>query len=164
MRASPEQADVAYREAMHVCGRWLAARARTEGELRDRLEGRGFDPATIEAALGRLKELGLVDDISLARRVIEEKVARRTLGPEAIRAHLEARGIEGEVAGAAVAEVLGDESARAREAALALVGRVARYPLREQGNRLARLLGARGFSEEAAMEGARAALPPEGWD
>lgn len=149
---------------MDRAGRWLALRPRTEAELRKRLIEGGFEEDVVEQALVRLADLELVDDAAFARQLIEEKSGRRGLGPEALRAELEAKGIPADIAEEALGEAFGDEATRAREAALRFLPKVARFPLAEQGARLVQMLVRRGFSEEAAIEGARSVLPPEGWD
>ena len=152
------------REAMEVAGKHLASRARSEREVRDKLTGAGFDAEVSEQTLVRLTELGLVDDLAFATQWIEERTRRRSLGPRALRAELASKGISAEVAAEALAALGLDEEALATEAAATQVRKVARYPLPEQYGRLVQALLRRGFSAEAAGAGARAVLPPEGWD
>mgnify|MGYP003681940546 CR=1 FL=1 len=47
--------------------RYLSYRPRSESEMKDRLERRGFERETIEAVISTLKERGLLDDRSFAR-------------------------------------------------------------------------------------------------
>ena len=47
--------------------RFLGYRPRSEAEIRQRLQRRGFDSDCTEKALARLKEQGLVDDTAFAR-------------------------------------------------------------------------------------------------
>ncbi len=46
---------------------YLSYRPRSESELRERLHRRGFDGDTQEAAIARLREQGLVDDMAFAQ-------------------------------------------------------------------------------------------------
>ncbi|MGH2693466.1 MAG: regulatory protein RecX [Actinomycetota bacterium] len=154
----------AYRDCMERAGKWLALRPRTRAELGGRLLDSGFAPDVVDAALSRLQELGLVNDLEYARSWVEERIARRPVGGDALVHELTGKGIERETAEQAVAEVAGDETERAREAASSLLPKVARYPLSDQGARLLQNLLRRGFPEEVAVEAVRAVLPPEGWD
>ena len=157
-------ADVAYEKCMERAGKWLALRPRTRAELCGRLLDSGFAPEVVEAALTRLTELRLVDDLDYAHRWIEEKIARRGLGSDALIEELMAKGIERDVAEQAVVDAAGDEAERATKTAAQLSSKVARHPLPEQGARLVHMLLRRGFAEEVAVDAARAVLPPEGWD
>ena len=152
------------REAMEVAGKHLSTRARSEREVRDKLTGAGFEPAVVEQTIVRLMELDLIDDLAFARTWIEERAERRSLGPRALRAELASKGISSEVATDALTACGLDETQMATEAAAKQVRKVARYPLPEQYGRLVQALLRRGFSTEAAGAGARAVLPPEGWD
>jgi regulatory protein len=157
-------ADAAYQKCMERAGKWLALRPRTRSELSGRLLDSGFTPEIVDATLDRLGELRLVDGLDFARRWVEERIARRALGSDALIEQLMAKGIERGVAEQAVSDVAGDEVDRATGVAATLCSKVARYPLREQGARLVQMLLRRGFDEEVAVEAARAVLPPEGWD
>lgn len=156
--------DGEYQSAMERAGRLLARGPKTEHQLRQRLESAGFGRAVVEQALNRLRGLGLVDDLAYARSWIEERTLRVGRGAEALIAELEARGVDRDTAERAMAEAGFDEVVLARDWAFRLLRKVEGRPLAEQGARLRLMLLRRGFSEEAACEGARAVLPPEGWD
>lgn len=150
--------------AMNRAGKYLALKPRTRVEMGERLAQGGFDEATVDAALDRLVELRLLNDSDYARTWIEDNVRRKSLGPDALMAGLEAKGVEREVAAQALTDLGYDEESRATEAAHKLLRRVLDHPLNEQGRRLMASLMRKGFSAEAAEAGARAVLPPEGWD
>jgi regulatory protein len=152
------------KEAMERAGRLLSVRARTEREIRERLAAADFTPPVIEQALARLVELGLLDDLDFATQWVKDRAIRKSLGPGALRSELFAKGVEREVVDRALAEVGIDEEAQATEAAARWVRRVARYPLPEQAFKLQQMLLRKGFSSDVAEAGARAVLPPEGWD
>jgi regulatory protein len=152
------------KEAMERAGRLLAVRARTEKEIRDRLKEADFDPDVVEAAVLRLTELGLLDDMEFAREWVRERSARKGLGPRALEAELALKGVPKEIVIDVLREETGDEETRAAEVAASYVRKVVRFPLAEQGARLTQMLIRRGFSYEAAERGAKAVLPPEGWD
>lgn len=152
------------KEAMERAGRLLSVRARTEQEIRDRLATAGFPEAVIEQTTARLIELGLLDDMDFARQWVRERSARKNLGPRALQAELAAKGISRQLAQEALEQEDLDEDALAAEAAVRWVRKVARFPLPEQAYKLRQMLLRKGFSNEAAEAGARAVLPPEGWD
>lgn len=158
--AAPEE----LRECMERAGRLLAGRARSERELGDRLVLAGFRDETVEAALRRLRELGLVDDADFARRWVDERSAAKGLGPAALISELRAKGVEPGVAEAAIEDAGLDEEARAKELAATLVRRVARKPLERQASSLWQMLRRKGYSSDAAQAAVKAVLPPEGWD
>ncbi len=80
----------------------LGYRARSEGELRERLGGYGYAPETVEAVIGRLGELAYLDDEEFARQRAQEKA--RKYGPRRVSADLMKSGIGRELASRAVAE------------------------------------------------------------
>jgi regulatory protein len=80
----------------------IGYRARSEGELRERLGRYGYAPETIEAVIGRLGELAYLDDEEFARQRAQEKA--RKYGPRRVSADLMKRGVGRELASRAVAE------------------------------------------------------------
>jgi regulatory protein len=81
--------DKAFERALEA----LSRKERTEKELAAWLSERGFEAAEVEAAIGRLIEVGELDDARFARRYAEDKRELRGWGPERIRTALEARGV-----------------------------------------------------------------------
>ena len=152
------------KEAMERAGRLLSVRGRTEHEIRQRLGEADFELPVIEQTVARLTELGLLDDLEFARRWIQERAARKSLGPRALRAELAAKGVARDVADEALGSEAIDEEKLATDAAARWVRKIARLPLAEQAHKLQQMLLRKGFSFEAAEAGARAVLPPEGWD
>ena len=157
-------ADADLKSAMERAGRLLAVRARSEHEIRVRLGDAGYRPATVDAVVLRLSELMLIDDAAFARQWVADRSARTLASPRVLLEELAAKGIGPETARAALAEAGPDEVTQATELAVRLFPRVARRPLVEQGPRLIQMIARRGFSFEAAEQGARSVLPPEGWD
>jgi regulatory protein len=150
-RAEAEAAEAA-------AARLLAARSRTQAELRRRLLRR-HAPAAVDAALGHLLRMGaLTDDAEFARRWLAGPQAATLAAPARVAA-LVRRGVPPAVARQAVAEAGdGDDGA----AALALARRAARryagLPGAQAYRRLVAFLARRGFSAEDAVRAARAAL------
>jgi regulatory protein len=129
--------------------RLLAARPRTEAQIRDRLVEAGFADE-VEGVVTWLKDLRYLDDAAFARDRAAGLVAPGRLGPRMAERRLVAAGIPREAARRAVEEALGaDEVARCRT----LAERRARgspAALDDRGkSRLSRFLLGRGFSGRA---------------
>ncbi len=133
-------------------------------ELRRKLARRGHPTLDVEAALGRLAELGYLDDRSFASGLVRRRGAVR--GPLALSAELAARGVDRAQADSAIAEF---DPAAQLASAIRLAGRlyarrqIAGYRdmLDQVGSRLVR----RGFSPsivraacQAVLEGTAAGL------
>jgi regulatory protein len=107
------------REAFERAVEAIGRRERTIGELREWLGDRGFEEAVVEDAVGRLIELGELDDERFARRYADDKRELRSWGAERIRESLLRRGIEPALADAAVDACSDDEELRRAGALLA---------------------------------------------
>jgi regulatory protein len=79
--------------ALDAALRFLAARPRSEAEVRRRLARAGFEAEHIEAVLHRLRGSGLVDDEAFARYWVEQRQTFRPRGPRLLRAELRQHGI-----------------------------------------------------------------------
>lgn len=109
-----EEAIVAAREheALQWALRTLAARDRTEEELRRGLVRQEFPQPIVATVLDRLREKGLIDDCRYAREYVRTQSARRGLGPMALRAKLEKLGVASSVADEALAVEMPEERQR----------------------------------------------------
>ena len=76
--------------------RFLEVRPRSVGEVRRRLTGGGYRSDLVDAAIGRLTELGVVDDAAFARSWIESRDRVRPRGEHALRMELRQKGIDSE--------------------------------------------------------------------
>jgi SOS response regulatory protein OraA/RecX len=123
-------------EALAASQRALAPRELSERALAARLARRGVAPAQRREALETLARAGYVDDARVALRRAAE-LAGRGLGDAAIRADLEAKGLDGEPLEAAL-DALESERIRAER----IVERHGRVP------KTGRLLARRGFDAE----------------
>ena len=131
----------------------LGYRARSEGELRGRLSRHGHSEAAIEAVVGRLEELGYLDDEEFARGMAHQKA--RKYGPRRVSLELQRGGVDAATAEVAVEEAFEElsEGSAAREAASR------RYNTAERSDALARrvygFLTRRGYSADVCAEVAR---------
>lgn len=127
------------RGALAAAARALRARDLSREALARRLASAGFEEDDRQAALERLSQVGIVDDLRLAR-ARAERLAERGWGNAGIAARLAVDGIGREEAETALSELVPE-----RDRALALAARLGSLP----ANRLAGRLRARGFAEEA---------------
>jgi regulatory protein len=160
---SSSAATTPYDQGLAHAGRLLAARARTEKEIVERLSVAAFEPGVVQRVLGRLRELDLVDDAAFARQWIEERGSRGR-GARLLTHELRVRGIDSDTIRCALEDAGGDETGAATELAARHLRRVADLPVAKQMARLAGLLARRGYPEEVVEEVVRSVLPPEGWD
>jgi regulatory protein len=89
---------------LDAAARFLEARSRSVAEVRRRLTSAGYRTELVEGAIGRLIELGLLDDETFARAWVESRDRARPRGERAIRDELRRKGIERETVDRVVAE------------------------------------------------------------
>lgn len=71
----------------------LGYRERSEKELRDRLERKGFGLDLIDRTLSQLKQAGFVDDAALALNLRRQAFERRLLGHKGAKSFMLKRGL-----------------------------------------------------------------------
>ncbi len=131
---------------LDAAARYLSYRPRSEHEVRQRLGRRGFDGRTIEAAVARLKEQGLVDDAAFARFWKENRDTFSPRSQQLTRMELRRKGVTGEVIDQAVDSI--DNRDNARRAALSRSRRLPSSDYQEFRRRLGEYLRRRGFGYE----------------
>ncbi len=97
-------------KAREAALRLLAVRARSEGELVDRLRRKGFCEALAAAVVASLSEVGLVDDEAFARAWADEKVRLRPIGPRRLTQELLSKRIDRELINRVVKETFREHS------------------------------------------------------
>ena len=90
--------------------RLLAVRARSAGELSDRLRRKGFREESTAAVVASLSEVGLVDDEAFARAWADEKVRLRPTGPRRLTQELLSKQIDRELIARVVEETFREHS------------------------------------------------------
>ena len=80
------------RPALDAALKLLAARSRTEAELRKALMSREYPPPEVESAVARVRELGYLDDSEVARSRARSLLGRGA-APRLAVGRLEAQGI-----------------------------------------------------------------------
>jgi regulatory protein len=91
--------------ARAICLRALTGAAKTRKQLADLLAKRGVPEEAAAAVLDRFTEVGLIDDAAFARAWVNSRQSGRGLARRALRAELQAKGVDREVAAAALEEV-----------------------------------------------------------
>lgn len=138
--------DEGTRRALARAYRLLAIRNRSEAEMRRSLQRAGFDAGSIDEAVARLQDQGLINDRNFAEEWTRGRMASRPRGRRLIERELRTKGVSAEDAIAATSGVDDDEVARAlamrRAEALKDVDRQTFV------RRLSNYLLARGFSRE----------------
>lgn len=131
--------------AMQFALRLLGFRARSEAELRQRLDRNGYPPHVTDHTLATLMRLNLLDDRDFARGWVASRPGR---GPARLKQELRAKGVDRSLAEEVVADGFADDGEF--DAALAVACRAARgreLPLeKNELLRVRRLLQRRGFS------------------
>ncbi|MCX7912387.1 MAG: recombination regulator RecX [Dehalococcoidales bacterium] len=134
-----ERYEQCLRRALHL----LSYRPRSEAEVRERLLRHGFDGDTVTSVLGRLREEGLLDDLTFARFWKENREVFRPCGRRKTALELRRKGISDEIIKEVTADI--DEDANAYNAALS---RAKKLPLDDYQlfrRRLGGYLARRGF-------------------
>lgn len=141
--------------------RLLAVRPRSRHELETRLLRAGFEPAEVDDEIGRLEDVGLVDDRRFATEFAEHALTTRLEGRRNVSTALAARGVPREVIEETLGGAAGDESDRLSRLASARASRLASLPPETAHRRLASFLVRRGYDPGAARAAASRALAVE---
>jgi regulatory protein len=174
-RAAVDDPDVVLEAAM----RFLEARSRSVSEVRRRLTTAGYKADLVQGAIGRLADLGVLDDEAFAKAWVESRDRAHPRGERALRDELRLKGIDRslvdvvlterrEVPGAADGDSSGEMPSPDRVAAERLIERQRRAldriaDPRRRRERAYALLARNGFDPETCREvAARVATWDEG--
>jgi regulatory protein len=102
--------------AKEICLRLLSVRPRTRAELEQKLVAKDVDAAVVEQVLGRLGQVGLIDDAAFAELWVRSRHQYQGISRRALVMELRRKGVDGELAVSAADEVDDEsEDAKARE-------------------------------------------------
>ena len=138
--------------AMNRALHFLGYRARSRSEVRERLRRYGYGEETVGAVIGRLEELGYLDDEEFARTVVREKA--RKYGPRRVSADLRRSGVDAELAQGIVEEEFAERS-EVEAARSAAARRYNRGGSDAEARRVYGFLMRRGYSADVCAEVAR---------
>lgn len=152
--AELERRDLTW-QAREAALRLLAVRPRSAAELARRLRLKGYAPEIGEEVIGRLRELGMIDDAAFAGTLVRDHVRLRPQGARRLANELRSKGVDDETARAAIRETMAgeqtDERELARRAAEKWRPRAGEDPARAR-RRLHGFLARRGFDGEVIRE------------
>lgn len=141
--------------ALDLSYRFLGHRDRTVAEVRRHLEAKRIEPATIDAAVAELGELGYLDDARFAQRYAQDRRTVDAWGADRIERKLVAAGVDPDLIAGALAE---RDVAGELEAAVAVLRR--RYPAapadERERERALGLLVRKGYELDLAYDAIRA--------
>ncbi|MFW6089035.1 MAG: regulatory protein RecX [Gemmatimonadota bacterium] len=144
----------------------LSFRARSESELERRILRAGHAPSAAASALRRCRELGYIDDRAFALAHVRDRLRLRPKGRRALRSELYRKGVDGDLAEAAIDEAFAelgiDETALARRLAGKRVKALGRLETETARRRLTGYLVRRGFSPPVVRAAVAEALPARG--
>ena len=100
----PDSDKAAYLLAL----RWLSARELSEGQVRERLDRRGYTPKAVEPAVQRLIQQRTLDDRRCATAMARTEARIRRRGPRRVMGRLIAMRIDRDLAKEVVAELFGE--------------------------------------------------------
>jgi regulatory protein len=138
--------------AMNRALHFLGYRARSRREVRDRLRRYGYGEETVGKVIGRLEELGYLDDEEFARTAAREKARR--YGPRRVSEDLRRSGVDAELA----QDVVEEEFAERSEVEAARSAAARRYNSGGSDAEARRVYGflmRRGYSADVCAEVAR---------
>ncbi|MFL6008788.1 MAG: regulatory protein RecX [Rubrobacteraceae bacterium] len=138
--------------AMNRALHFLGYRARSRSEVHERLRRYGYGEETVRAVIGRLEELGYLDDEEFARTVVREKARR--YGPRRVSADLRRSGVDAELAQGIVEEEFAERS-EVEAARSAAARRYNRGGSDAEARRVYGFLVRRGYSADVCAEVAR---------
>jgi regulatory protein len=159
--------DPEVEKALQKAYRLLAARARSEKELRSKLKENKFDLLTIDKVIARLYELTYLDDGAFARQWVRHLAVDKLSGNRRIEISLQEKGIGKTLSEQVLAEIRQDVPERE------IIGQVIRKKLkggklqrqdgREKRRLVQHLLG-KGFTPDLIFEMIRDAEEGDGDD
>ncbi|MFC2002648.1 regulatory protein RecX [Chloroflexota bacterium] len=135
-----------FHRCLNAALHYLSYRPRSESEMRERLEQRGFDGDSVEAVLTKLKEQGLVDDVAFAQFWKDNRESFSPRSQWLTKLELRRKGVAADIIDQVVTEIHDDESAYR-----AALGKARGLPLSDREgfrHRLGYYLKRRGFNYE----------------
>ena len=135
-----------FHSCLNAANHFLSYRPRSESEVREKLQRRGFNSGIIDNVLAKLKEQGLVDDTSFAQFWRDNRESFSPRSQWLTRRELNQKGIAGEIIDRMVNEI--DDEKNAYRAALSRASRLSVSDYQVFRRRLGEYLKRRGFNYE----------------
>jgi regulatory protein len=138
---SEDAQEVAFQNALKV----ISYRPRSIHEVQKKLKENGFDETVIQSVIGRLAEIGLVEDKAFAQARIENRTVFRPRSRKLMALELRQKGVPDEVVQNALADAVDDETL-AYQSAVQYARRLKALEWQEFRKKLSAFLMRRGFS------------------
>ncbi len=139
-----------HQRCLNAAIRYLGYRPRSEAEIRQRLKKHGFDSASTDKALARLKEQELVDDTAFARFWKDNRESFSPRSRRLTKLELQRKGLDNDIIEQVISDV--DDSDSAYRAALSKARRLSPSDYQVFRRRLGEHLGRRGFGYDVINE------------
>ena len=140
------------KEAKDVALRILSFRRRTEKQVKDKLQKKGFDEKTIKATIDKLKEFDLINDLEFATSWVKDRLAFKPRGKKLLKQELWKKGIAKDIIEQVTEELCQDEDKSALELVEKIRGRYKDLDPKGAKRRMFNFLLRRGFSYEATKK------------
>jgi len=151
--------------ARETCLAALTRGPRSRAQLARALRRRGIPDEVADSVLGRLAEVGLIDDAEFAAAWVESRHRGRGLARDALAQELRERGVANELTVAAAGRIGADEElATARRLVASRLAATRRLPAVARARKLCAMLARKGYPAELAIQVVRDALTGEGVD
>ena len=152
-------------QARDLCLRMLTVRPRTRAELRTGLLRKGFQGEVADEVLGRLDDVGLIDDAAFAEMWVHSRHTYQGLGRRALAAELRCKGVAEPLAAQAVGAVDQEsEEERARQMVRKRLRAMTTIDEVVKVRRLVGMLARKGYSQGLAFQVVRDVLKEAGAD
>ena len=136
------------KEAKDVALKFLSFRRRTEKQVREKLQKRGFDERTIDATIDKLKEFDLINDLEFAFSWVKDRLAYKPRGKKLLKQELWKKGIRKDIIERVTEELCQDEDKSASDLVEKIKKRYRNLDPQVAKRRMYNLLLRRGFSYE----------------
>ena len=132
-----------FHSCLNAATHFLGYRLRSEFEVRERLQRRGFDDNTVEGVIAKLKEQGLVDDVAFAQFWKENRDSFSPRSQWLTKLELRQKGVTDDIIDQVIETI--DDDDNAYRAALSKARSLPRSDYRGFRRRLGEYLKRRGF-------------------
>ena len=136
------------KEAKDIALRFLSFRRRTERQVQEKLQKKGFDEKTIKATIDKLKEFDLINDLEFATAWVKDRLTYKPRGQKLLKQELWKKGIKKEIIEQATEELCQDEDKSALELLEKIKKRYKDLEPKVAKRRMFNFLLRRGFSYE----------------
>ena len=141
--------DNEFKNARAYALKLLSYSAKTNKEIRDRLNTRGFNSDTVTNVLLELNKAGYIDDNKIAEDIARITLIRKGRGKAAIKYTLHKRGVENDIIENIIDSISVEQEA---QAALNYCTKRIKYSNDAEKLKIYEILRQRGFSEEAVEQ------------